>query len=132
MKHYNTIDTLKEKAAFIADNMQFNFVQVDDDGEISFECVFDQTIFTVQDDMDNVICFEFYDDAVEYFNEITKNLEVLDIVSNDIESRSIILSKNRIQFRRILQGIIIDVATLSDIFDEFLFDECDTIITHNF
>ena len=130
MKHYNTIDTSKEKAAFIADNMQFNFVQVDNDGEISFECKFDQTIFTVQDDMDNVICFEFYDEAVEYFDEIAKNLEDLDVISLGIGSGAVILSKNRIHFRRILQGIIIDVATLSDIFDEFLYDECETIITN--
>lgn len=130
MKHYNTIGTSKEKAAFIADNMQINFVQVDDDGEISFECKFDQTIYTVHDDMDNVICFEFYNEAVEYFDKLAKNLEDLDIISLGIGSGEVILSKNRIHFRRILQGIIIDVATLSDIFDEFLYDDSETIIAH--
>ena len=127
MAKYNIIITLKDKAAFIASNMELEYDSIDYDDVILFKCRFDKTIYSVSDHEGYSVFFERYYEASNYAEDLLETLTVLKDVFDENETLTLRLAKNRISFSVIIRGDDIDSGNLSDLFDDNVFNEVEFI-----
>ena len=127
MPKYNFFTAMEDKARFIADNMEFEYEDIDFDGVLLFTVRIDKTIYSVSDHEGCSVFFERYYEASNYLEDLIETLIILkdDFVEN--ETLTMRLTKNYISFSETIRGDDIDSCNLSDLFDDNVFNEVEVI-----
>lgn len=127
MPKYNILATLEDKAGFIADNMELEYDGIDFDGVILFTSRLDKTVYGVTDYTGYSVFFELYYEAEGYLEALIETLYILKDDFDETETPILRLTKNHITFSEIIRGDDIDCCTLGGLFDDYVFDEQETI-----
>ena len=127
MAKYNIIETMDDKADFIAGNMELEYDSIDYDDVILFTCRFDKTIYSVSDHEGYSVFFERYYEASNYVEDLLETLIILKDDFDENETLTVRLAKNHISFSETIRGDDIDSGSLSDLFDDNAFNEVEFI-----
>lgn len=127
MAKYNILETMEDKAGFIAGNMELEYDSIDQDDVILFTCRFDKTIYSVIDHEGYSVFFERYYEASNYVEDLLETLTILKDDFDENETLTMRLTKNYISFSETIRGDDIDICRLSDLFDDNVFNEVEII-----
>ena len=127
MAEYNIIETMADKADLIASNMELEYDSIDYDDVILFTCRFDKTIYSVSDHEGFSVFFEQYYEASNFLEALIETLIILKDDFDENETHTLRLTKNHISFSETIRGDDIDSSRLEDLFDDYAFDEAETL-----
>lgn len=127
MPKYNILATTEDKACFIANNMELEYEDIDFDGVLLFTIRIDKTIYSVSDHEGYSVFFERYYEASNYAADLIETLTILKDDFDENETLTMRLTKNHISFSETIRGDDIDSYNLSDLFDDYVFNEVELI-----
>ena len=127
MPKYNILETIEDKACFIANNMELEYEDIDFDGVLLFTIRIDKTIYSVSDHEGYSVFFERGYEASNYAEELIETLIILKDDFDENETLTMRLAKNHISFSETIRGDDIDSCNLSDLFDDYVFNEVELI-----
>lgn len=127
MPKYNIIKTMEDKAHFIANNMELEYEDIDFDGVLLFTARVDKPIYCVIDHEGCSAFFERYYEASNYLDYLIETLTILKDDFDENETLTLRLTTNNISFSETIRGDDIDICRLSDLFDDYVFNEAEFI-----
>lgn len=127
MPKYNILETLDDKASFIADNMEMEYEDIDFDGVLLFSIRVDKMIYSVTDYEGYSTFFERYYEASDHLEDLIETLHILKDDFDENETLTMRLAKNHISFSETIRGDDIDSCKLCDLFDDNVFNEVEFI-----
>lgn len=127
MPKYNILETMDDKASFIADNMEMEYEDIDFDGVLLFSVRVDKMIYSVTDYEGYSTFFERYHEASDHLEDLIETLHILKDDFDENETLTMGLAKNHISFSETIRGDDIDSYNLCDLFDDNVFNEVEFI-----